>query len=220
MEKSYMQLQAELAQFDADARFMDKIESKIPRVCPQPIPVKNPQLTTQISRDNPNADWAGRVPQANRRKVYNSHTAQKTSIISTDHGFVPSSDAQLSEHDAIKAKKHFENDQRFHGLNQNTPISNVYQSCPGGEHSAASWKTSYQAEIENNGGTQMEQYLPGKGLNRKGKKQLTPAYEYNARNGTHGGQMAATKSSNSYRGSRNSRSMLAGLGGLVLGDIN
>jgi len=223
MEVSYMQRHAQLSRFDNDARITKQLVDRVPVTCPEPVPLKHTQVHSNITRDHPDADWAGRVPQPNCKKVYNSHSAQKTSIIATENGILPNNEAKLSEHN-FNTRKHFKDDLRFSGLNQETPHSNAYQAGPGEEHSASQWKTSYQTDIENRNGTQTDQYLAGKGPNRRGKKIITPAYEMAGRQNARGTQQMAMSnqpsiSSGGMRGGGN-RSMLAGLGSSILSDVS
>lgn len=219
MEVSYLQRRAQLSRFDHDARIQEKLESNIPTSVPPPVPLLNPQ-TRPRRLSNEHADWAGNVPQANARKQFSTHSAQATSIQPTPHGIVPSEDARLCEHN-FNTRKHFKDDIRYRGLNQQTPISNAYQCGPGEDHSASHWKTSYQTDIENRGGTQKDQYLAGKGANRAGKKRITPAYEFSTRTKAHGSMQNSGYRSIADGGNRsNSRSLLAGIGSAVLTEVS
>ena len=145
--------------------------------------------------------------------------AQATSIQATTRGIVPSDGAQLSEHN-FNSRKHFQNDMRYTGLNQQTPLSNAYQCGPGEQHSASHWKTSYQTDIENRNGTQKDQYLAGKATNRGGKKRVTPAYEFSARTRSHGPQQGFNYTTANKVSSNRNRSLLAGIGSAVLTEVS
>ena len=102
----------------------------------------------------------------------------------------------------------------------------VYQTGPGCTHSASEWRTSNQDYLENRQGPVKDQYLEGKGLNRGGKKKITPAFEYNARSraygggevgGRGGGQQQQSNQSSMARGG-GGRSILAGIGSSLLKD--
>lgn len=231
MEIGYTQRHAQLSRFDHDARIQGTIQSQIPTRMPAKIPHVGGQ--SQVRRQShENADWAGNVPQSNARKQYKQN-AQVGSIQATEHGIVPNEDAELNEHN-FNTRKHFENDIRYNGLNQQTPLSNAYQCGPGEDHSASQWKTTYQTDVENRGGTQKDQYLAGKGTNRGGKKMIKPEYmrgrEFRAgfgqqqqqqHSGT-GGSMYQNSKGN-YRQTTSVRggggSLLAGIGSNILSEV-
>jgi hypothetical protein len=230
MEVGYMQRFAAGARFDQDAQIKQNIMARMgPAEMPAPVPLKKVVQTTAYVND-PNADWGGNVPRRNVRKTYGNAPVAASSVTFTEHGVAPAEHVNVCEHNPnVGARRHYEDDMNFKGVDQQTPISNVYQTGPGSTHSAAEWRTSYQDGIENREATNADNWVEGKGSNRGGKKRVTPAYEFNAKVRGYGPQAAAVAHQQHQRGGNSSnfsaarggggRSILAGLGSSVLAEM-
>jgi hypothetical protein len=220
MEVGYMQRFAAGARFDQDAQIKDKIMARMgPAEMPAPVPLKKVQVQNSYAND-PNADWGGNVPRRNVRKTYGNAPIAASSVIYTENGVVPAEHVNVCEHNGAVSRRHYEDNMNFKGVDQQTPISNVYQTGPGSTHSAAEWRTSYQDGIENHKGTGAENWVEGKGGNRGGKKRVVPAYEHQAKSRGYGaqGQGGGSRQFTAARGG-GGRSILAGLGSSVLSEM-
>jgi len=188
MEKSFLQLQAESAAFDADAR-IEQQKRLAAGAGTRVVEVPHFQPTRVDARD-PDADWAGRVvkDRGMRRRPAEEHVSIKDSLAAEAGGLVPRECAggaaaqQHALHNVVP-RRHFGHDIRFSSSNedgQGAPLNSaVYPVGPGGRHDCSGWQTSAQA-LQQGAATTRDAYEEGKGLNRGGRRRIVPQFESGA----------------------------------------
>ncbi|KAG1702450.1 hypothetical protein DVH05_009400 [Phytophthora capsici] len=221
MEKSYLQVQAEIARFNAGSRSIQSDNQT-----PSPV---IPHLTDKYDPDHPDADWGGYVRRSYRKRFYTDQSGVKDSLTYDEKGgIIP---REVPERSTISGKKLFDPQQgeQVPGI----PFqSAVYQVGPGNDVSCCDWKTSYasQTSMET---TPKDNFVLGTRQNAQPKRHVTPMYEqgresrqnsagtlspstlYDGRQATP--SLGGSGCSGSLSGRRidSRRSLLAGIGKLV-----